>query len=209
MLIEFDQIIRKYGKPKGIIHIGAHMVEERQSYIKYGLGNTIWIEANPLIFSKICGLGGNTNELFFNYAISDVDNKICTLNVTNNGQSSSILELELHKLHHPHIFVQDTVQVNSKRMDTLIDENKIDISNYNFINLDIQGLELLALKGFGGYLNEVDYIYTEINTNYLYKECALVGEIDSYLSLFGFVRVETSITPFEWGDALYIRNDTI
>jgi FkbM family methyltransferase len=209
MLIEFDKIVSKYGKPKGIIHIGAHMMEERQAYVKYRLHNTIWIEANPLIFSNISNLNRNTNELFFNYAISDVDNEVYTLNVTNNGQSSSILELELHKLHHPNIFVQDIVKVNSKRMDTLIEEQKIDVSNYNFINLDIQGLELLALKGFGKYLNKVDFIYTEINTNYLYKECALVGEIDSYLSSFGFIRAETVITPFEWGDALYIKNDTI
>ena len=49
------------------------------------------------------------------------------------------------------------------------------------------------------------YIYTEINTNTLYKDCALVSEIDEYLSKYGFIRVETSMTPFEWGDALYIK----
>jgi hypothetical protein len=90
-------------------------------------------------------------------------------------------------------------------MDTLLSENSIDLNNYNFINIDIQGAELLALKSFGKLLDNFKYIYTEINTNNLYKDCALVSEIDEYLSKYGFIRVETSMTEFEWGDALYIK----
>jgi hypothetical protein len=30
---------------------------------------------------------------------------------------------------------------------------------YNFLNLDIQGAELKALKGMEEYLNDVDYLY--------------------------------------------------
>jgi len=33
-------------------------------------------------------------------------------------------------------------------------------------NLDIQGAELKALKSMGDYLNNVDYIYTEVNSDY-------------------------------------------
>ena len=33
-------------------------------------------------------------------------------------------------------------------------------------------------------LNNIKFIYTEINTNYLYKDCALVSEIDEYLKNF-------------------------
>ena len=47
MLIKFNKIVNKYGKPKGIIHIGAHLMEERSDYISQDLHNTIWIEANP------------------------------------------------------------------------------------------------------------------------------------------------------------------
>lgn len=201
MLINFTNIVKKYGCPKGIIHIGAHLMEEKLEYNRNGISNTIWIEANPSIFESIKSNG----ESVFNYAISDVDGKTYKLNVTNNGQSSSILELDKHKIHHPHIYVSEIVNVCSKRMDTLILENNINLKNYDFINLDIQGAELLALKGFGELLNEFKFIYTEINTNTLYKNCALVSEIDDYVSKFGFSRVETSMTEFEWGDALYIK----
>ena len=60
-------------------------------------------------------------------------------------------------------------------------------------------------KGFGEILNNIKYIYTEVNTASVYKDCALVGELDEYLSRYGFSRVETKMTPFEWGDAFYIK----
>ena len=56
--------------------------------------------------------------------------------------------------------------------------------HFNFLNLDIQGAELKALKSMGDYLNNVDYIYTEVNSDYVYEDCALITELDDYLSQF-------------------------
>lgn len=207
MLIDFNYIANKYGKPKGIIHIGAHLMEERKDYISKGLYNTIWVEANPNVFSRIEFINhDNTNERVFNFAITDVDDVEMEFNITNNGESSSILELEKHKIHHPHIYVSEVIKVMTKRMDTLLLTNKINIESYDFLNIDIQGAELLALKSFGDLLNNIKYIYTEINTDKLYKDCALVSDIDDYLESYKFKRVETSMSPYEWGDALYIKN---
>ena len=140
MLIDFNDIVSRYGKPKGIIHIGAHLMEERDSYISKELFNTIWIEANPKIYDQISFINGSEfGDRAFNFSITDADNEICNLMVTNNGQSSSILELGKHKIHHPHVFVQEIVQVQSKRMDSLIRDNNLDINRYDFINMDIQG----------------------------------------------------------------------
>jgi len=206
MLLDFSEITNKYGVPKGIIHIGAHLMEERNDYISKGIDNIIWIEANPKVYSKIEFISNsNKNEITFNYAISDIDNQFVRLNVTNNGQSSSILELGKHKIHHPHVYVTEVVDVETKRIDTLFIENDLNIENYDFVNIDIQGAELLAIKGFGNLIERVKYIYTEINTNFLYENCSLVDEIDKYLENFGFLRTETHMTPFEWGDALYIK----
>lgn len=208
MLIKFSDIVNKYGKPNGVVHIGAHLMEERDDYISQGLNNTIWIEANPSVYKNIDFINNGTySEKAFNYAISDIDDQFFSLNVTNNGQSSSILELDKHKIHHPHIYVTEVIDIKSKRIDTLFRENNINDTEYDFVNLDIQGAELLAIKGFGDLINNFKYIYTEINTNHLYKDCALVDDIDNYLSKYGFIRVETSMTQYEWGDALYIKNN--
>jgi len=205
MLITFNSIVQKYGKPKGVIHIGAHLMEERDDYINEGINNIIWIEANPSVFSVINKKQISKNEKVFNYTISDTDNQIINFYITNNGQSSSILELDKHKIYHPSIFITETIQTQTKRMDTIVLEKNIDIGLYDFLNIDIQGAELLALKGFGDLINNIKYIYTEINTNTLYENCALINDIDEYLNSYGFKRVETELTDFEWGDALYIK----
>jgi len=206
MLINFSELCEKYSFiPSGIIHIGAHLLEERDSYLAKDVKNIIWIEANPKVYSDISSMSISESEIIFNYAISDKDNDVLDLYVTNNTQSSSILELGVHKTHHPDIHVTEVLKAESKRIDTLISENNISPENYNFVNLDIQGAELLAIKGFGEILNNIKYIYTEVNTASVYKDCALVGELDEYLSRYGFSRVETKMTPFEWGDAFYIK----
>jgi FkbM family methyltransferase len=204
MLIDLDEIIKKYGMPIGVIHIGAHLMEERDKYIKNGLKNTIWIEANPDLYNKIFKKI-DEQELVLNYVVSDLDDELVEFNITNNRQSSSILELDKHKIHHPHIYVERTISLKTRRMDSIINQNNIYMDNYDFINIDIQGAELKALCGFGEMLNKVKYIYTEINTNSLYKNCCLVDELDDYLKKYGFKRSETVMTEFEWGDALYIR----
>jgi FkbM family methyltransferase len=205
MLIRFSELNFKHGKPKGIIHIGAHLMEERVDYLLAGIHDIIWIEAND----KICKQNIESYNLLkteyqFNYAMSDVDNQEIEFKITNNGQSSSILELDKHKIHHPHIYVTDTIKLKTKRFDVLAKEQNIDIQKYNFINIDIQGAELLALKGFGDLLNHIDYIYSEVNEASLYKDCALITDMDSYL--FEFTREETAMTSSEWGDAFYVRN---
>ena len=55
------------------------------------------------------------------------------------------------------------------------------------------------------YLPNVDYLYTEVNSDFVYKDCALVSELDDYLIQFGLERVETNWTPYKWGDAFYMR----
>ena len=79
-----------------------------------------------------------------------------TLNVTNNLQSSSILELKKHKEYYPNITVDKRVNVFTLTLDDLFDECDLKIEKYNFLNIDIQGAELLALKGAGNILKKLN-----------------------------------------------------
>ena len=56
------------------------------------------------------------------------------------------------------------------------------------------------------YLGNVKYIYTEVNTEEVYKECDTIDAIDNYLRQFGFERCDVRIyQQFGWGDAFYIK----
>lgn len=121
---------------------------------------------------------------------------------SNNGQSSSILDLGLHTYHYPSITFIDSFVEKSKLLKNIIPNYSI---KFNFVNLDIQGVELKALIGMGDYLNDIEYIYTEVNNDYVYINGALITDIDKYLSEFNFIRVETEFTPYNWGDAFYVK----
>ena len=113
------------------------------------------------------------------------------------------MEFGLHSTFHPHVTYIDSFEGETKLLKDVISKYPIE---YNFLNFDIQGVELKALKGMEEYLCNVDYLYTEVNSDYVYKDCALVTELDDYLSKFGLERVETEwYGDCKWGDAFYIR----
>ena len=210
MLIPFETITNKYDmKINGILHIGAHNCEELSAYNKYGIPNNkiIWIEANPEIYKK--NVNVDSSRIIKNFVCCHKDEGVSILNIANNGQSSSILELGSHKQSYPSIKYINHVEVQNKRIDTMYKEEKYSKDFANFLNIDIQGAELLALKGMGDIINYFDYVYLEVNKGYVYKDCALVDEIDKYLFDFNFSRVETKWTDANWGDALYIKNNLI
>jgi len=206
MLISLEDLFTKYNLDiKGIIHIGAHLLEELKIYHQLNIKNILWIEGNPTICNKAKSLF--PKQRIINSIISDSNsnNKELDFIITNNGQSSSILELEEHKKEHPDVKEVNRIKVKSKTLKTLFNENNLDVLSYNFLNIDIQGAELLALKGMEDMLNFIDYLYLEVNTKHLYKNCPLINEIDDYVKNFGFVRKETNITSHNWGDAFYIK----
>lgn len=212
MLIDFRTLFPKYGiKPKGVLHIGANIGEEAPVYRELGIKRVIWIEANPYIFEKLdkyLTANFSGEQVAINTCIGDED-KETVLHESNNGsQSSSILELGTHKTAHPEVHYVRDIPVRMRRVDGMeamkscFEENDL----IDFLNIDIQGAELKALKGMGEYLKKISWAYLEVNKEPLYVGCGLVGEIDEYLSGFGFKRVETLWAGNTgWGDALYIK----
>lgn len=201
MLIPLDFLLKKYNiNIKGILHVGAHECEELPEYEKLLPRNKIlWIEAMP---HKVQECKNRIpNLLIENVVASDTVERV-KFNVSNNGQSSSMLEFGVHQYYYPSIRYIGYYECETQLLKNVICKYDID---YNFLNFDIQGAELKALKGMEPYLDKVDYLYTEVNSDYVYKNCALIGEIDEYLMQYGLVRVETVWCANKWGDAFYIR----
>jgi FkbM family methyltransferase len=201
MLISLHELVKKYSVQfKGILHVGAHECEELNDYEKYLQRNKIlWVEAmNDKV--EYCRQK-YPNILIENAVVSDNEETV-KFNVSNNGQSSSILDFGLHSQYHGHVHYVSAFETQTKMLKDIIKNYDIE---FNFLNFDIQGAELKALKGMEEYLDKVDYLYTEVNSDYVYKDCALITELDDYLKSFGLHRVETSWTDCKWGDAFYIR----
>jgi len=201
MLIPLHELVHKYNiQFKGILHVGAHECEELMVYERYvPRDKIVWVEAMPdkVALSKL----RYPNIQIESAVVSDKEEEV-TFHISNNGQSSSMLEFGLHSTFHPQVHYVNSVNVHTQLLQNIISKYNI---QFNFLNFDIQGAELKALKGMEEYLDKVDYIYTEVNSDYVYKGCAIINEIDQYLLQFGLHRVETKWTSYHWGDALYIR----
>lgn len=201
MLIDFRELFPRYKiRPKGVLHVGANVGEEAPVYLELGIKKQLWIEANPKIWGILMtNIAGNEEATALNFAAGD-EHKEVVLHISNNAsQSSSVLELGTHKVAHPEVHYIEDVKVRMERLDSL------DLTGYDFLNMDIQGFELYALKGLGEKVRQFKWIYLEVNKAELYEHCALVEDIDFYLGAYGFQRRETQwCGNTNWGDALYI-----
>src|SRR5665647_3254425 len=128
MLISLTDLVKNFNlQIKGVLHIGAHECEEMGSYLQNGIPyeNVIWIEGQPLLAKSMkCR---NSLLRIYNEVIADVDGKDVDFIVTNNYQSSSILELEEHKIQHPHIHEIGRFKVKTKTIDTFFKEQHEDM----------------------------------------------------------------------------------
>jgi len=208
MLINLDYLVSKYNiQFTGILHIGAHLCEELEEYKRYlPTHKILWVEAIPQMVNQSKKI---YPDILIECAVVSDSRELVTFNCASNNQSSSMLPFGTHAKRYPHIVYNTSFTTQTKLLTDFM--YNYDIS-YNFLNLDIQGAELKALKGMEEYLLNVDYIYTEVNSEYVYENCAIVDEIDRYLMAFGLIRAVTAWysedggrTSHGWGDAFYIR----
>ena len=184
------------------IHIGAHKCEELPIYITMGFAkdDIIWIEGND----DMVAVAKNNNIAVHNYIITDEDDSEVILYKANDTASSSILDMKRHVEVYPDISYANSIKSKSITIDTLLTIKGIRSDEYNFLNIAIQGAELIALRGAINYLKYAKAIYIKIHEIELYKNCPSIKEIDDFLRCYNFTRVITIMTEKGWGDALYI-----
>lgn len=204
MLISFTELKKKYNMNiKGIIHVGAHYGEEIVEYVNNGITDILVFEPLDECFNILKKRVANLNANIEGHQIAL---GCCTGTVSmylsdNEKQSSSILKPKVHLTHHPYVKFEGVEEVEINLLDNY------DTKKFNFLNMDVQGYELEVLKGSTKTLNNIDYVYCEVNRDEVYENNAYVEEIDEFLSDYGMRRVETNWQGEIWGDALYIKNN--
>lgn len=211
-MIDLRKALReRHITPKGVVHVGAHLGSEVPSYLEMGFGRILLIEANPSLAEQLVAKFGHIPEIVVAHCAASDTTGTLELNVTSgDGQSSSILPLGMHSRIYPNIVVESKVRVPTDTLDNILRSKSMDPRDFNFLNIDIQGAELLALKGAKGLLPHIEAINTEVNFAELYEGCALYYDIDRHLSAEGFTIAELT-TPYHetWGDGLFVRKPTI
>jgi len=195
---------------RGAIHVGANNGGERDWYEQQGFTKVIWFEPNEIVFHELWkNIESYGNQIAYMIGIHD-ELKIAVLNIASNrGESSSILPLALHAEYYPKIKYVGQQSIRLIRLDTFFARWRYNFDDFNFLNIDTQGVELNVIKSLGENISKIEYIYTEVNEAELYKGNSMLKDIDEYLTKYNFARVEMIMKDKHWGDALYVRKNLI
>ncbi len=211
------------GRRPRIVDVGAQVLaDEPHAYrALQDLGDTDVIGFEPLAdrvderLLRESAMGGTL--VIMPFAIGDGETH--TLYITNEDASSSLFPLNLeHNAPFNHISglrVKRSVQVQTRRLDDVLDPGPVD-----FLKLDVQGAELMALSGAPQTLSSTAVVHCETEFSPIYLGQPLFPAIHELLDRHGFYFVDLiasgrysysnqrgidAIDRLIWGDAIFFR----
>ncbi len=201
---------------KKVVHVGADRGGELPQYKNMGVEEVVWVEANPEVYQELLENlelmdVSEVKSLPFNQLISDSDDIETDFNiyygwdaghlVGNKGMSSL---LKAKNSWWGSECYRGTVKLQSSTLDTFLEKNSLGY-DYDMLNMDTQGAELMVCKGAVKLLESVKYINSEVTLyNPQYEGNPLFNEIYDFLKPFGFIHIETELSgDGNWGDAVF------
>jgi len=208
-LIDIAAEARRHGVAlagRGVLHVGAHEGQEAPLYERLGLAPIVLVEANPVVYARLAqAMASRPAVRTVQRAVSDRAGTV-TLHLASFDQSSSLLPLAQHLEVYPGISPAGEVSVAATPLDALVAELGLQPDAFVLLHIDVQGAELLVLRGAEAVLAAVSLVSIEVNFAELYRGGAEIEAIDDWLGARGFTRVALSSAYHpSWGDALYLR----
>lgn len=205
MELDLQTLLRKYNiTPNGVINIGCHYFQERELFLSVGIKKYLLFEPQLHAFKEAQKRIGGLDCILINCALSDTEG-ICEMYCDdvsiNLGASSSLLKPLKHIERFPWVKFDHKETVETHRLDDI----KFDKQNYDMIFIDVQGNELNVFKGAIETLKNINCIFTEVNFESLYDGCVLIDDLDKFLFLHNFKRVETGKDVGGFSDAMYLK----
>lgn len=176
----------------GVVHIGANTGQERDLYAVLNLP-VIWVEPLPGVFDQLQEyVVPIPDQHAFQYLLTDEDGKEYDFGIANNGgQSSSIFDFADHKEIWPEVDYIGSTKLKSSTFKSMVEAEHLDLGEYDALVMDVQGAELLVLKGAGDLIDGFRWIRCEAADFEIYKDCCQLKDLDEYLETRGFARVKT------------------
>lgn len=172
---------------RGVIHVGANTGQERDLYAYHGL-DVLWIEPVPEAFAVLeQNLRGFKRQTAVQSLVTDVDDAAYDFHIANNGgQSSSLFDFGGHKEIWPTVAYKESIRVRGVTLPTLLKRKGIDPSRFDVLVMDVQGAELLVLRGAESLLPGWSAIKAEAADFDAYLGGARLADLDGFLRARGF-----------------------
>jgi len=215
MIENFIRLIEKKNEPYTIFDIGSRDCQQSIEFYNWFPNAKIYsFECNPntislckkniepyadritLIEGAVCDYDG---EIPF-FPINQ-EKTLTTWKDGNPGASSLFKSNGTYTVEH---YVQDEITTNCHRLDTIMDNYSI--QKVDIIWMDLQGAELLALKGLGMKLDDVQYIHTEVSHKEMYSGQVMYKELNSYIVSNDFTLLNDLSLQGWQEDAIYKKS---
>ena len=174
----------------GIVHVGANIGQEREYYRLFGL-DVVWVEPIKEVFDKLVdNISGFSRQRAFLALLADQAGVEYEFNIANNGgASSSILPFDAHAELWPDVKYQERRTIRSSTLDALMSAHDLTTDSYQALTMDVEGAELLVLRGAASSLPGFQYIKAEVADFTPRTGSPLTSELDAFLEKAGFTQL--------------------
>lgn len=188
----------------GIVHVGAHRGEEIAGYLAEG-------KVPVICFEPLWEKEQEPGVLWVHSALSDVSGSLVMrvprhLTEEEGFDTQSASGLDLIPERAVEIGWTPTgrhcISCTAVRFDEWASENGYHPELCSHLVIDVQGMELQVLKGFGDYILGFNSLKIECSSPPLYKGGASAEEVIEYLRWFGFLPTSGTL---QHGDITFER----
>lgn len=190
----------------GIIHVGASDGEEVPEYRALGINNIICFE--PLKSAVAAFKKRNPDVMCLPYGLSDKTGRRILNISAGDGKGTSALKVikdhpeVVEKWNHGQAEIVGKQTAQFVRFDQWIEKTALLVSSFNCLIVDAQGMSYEVLKGFGKYLDDIDYLVVELSETPVYSGESPAQDVIDFLSDKGFERL-SEVQPHD--DVLFRR----
>lgn len=196
----------------GVLHVGAGLAQEAPHYAARRLP-AVWIEAlDDVAVAAADRVAHYPDQQVIHACLSDRDGQQVPFNVTDDGRgghgSSSLLPLASHCQRFPHVQLARQTELETVTLATLWHTLPGGwTAPLNHLVVDVQGAELLVLRGAEPILHHFDSLLVEASQEELYAGQVLFDELRTWLKHRHFSVAEKDTSRPAWHtDVLFLRN---
>lgn len=192
-----------------IVDIGANPIDGEPPYMPLlvgGRARLVGFEPNPQALAELNRRKG-PHETYFPHAVAD--GRRHTLHVCHAPGMTSLLEPNAALLAYFHGFPEWGEVTRTEAIETVRLDDVAEIVDLDYLKIDIQGGELMAMQHATGKLATCTIIQTEVEFLPMYRNQPLFSEIELFLRGLGFVfhkfeqLTTRAVKPLLAGDSIY------
>lgn len=196
-----------------VFELGARDGAETIAFAKqFPWANIFAFECNPATLGQCReAIKGLQNVSLVEKAVCDRDGEIpfypinpaFTITTWKDGNPGASSIYKASSKYPVEQYVQDEIRVPATTLESFIDEHHV--PPIDLLWMDIQGAELLALKGMGSHLQGVRLIHSEVEFLEIYQGQPLFREVKRYLNRHSFRLIEFTHLERYSADAVFIN----